>query len=193
MRQSEGMSNPMHTKGAEVDDPDRRNETRHDAARLGPVTARLVGGSEVRLVNFSNRGILVESDARLQIGARASVRITTKDGTVVVTGRVVRSRVKGLINGVLLYDAGLNLDNELSLAPAEIVEAAAPVAADPAEDAASDGAADEWSVDGEGSGLEFGGPIYGRQTMDGEAMLQLFASVPQNLAELRRLAADNQW
>ena len=32
-----------------------------------------------------------------------------------------------------------------------------------------------------------------RQTMDDEAMVQLFATVPQDLAELRRLAADNQW
>ena len=60
----------------------------------------------MRLVNFSNRGILVESDSRLLIGARASVRITTSDASVVVTGRVVRSRVKGLVNGVLCMMLG---------------------------------------------------------------------------------------
>jgi hypothetical protein len=98
---------------------ERRTEVRHDAKRLGQVSARMVGGAEVRLVNFSNRGILVESDSRLLIGARASVRITTSDASLIVTGRVVRSRVKGLVNGVLLYDAGLNLDSELSLAQVE--------------------------------------------------------------------------
>jgi hypothetical protein len=43
---------------------------------------------------------------------------------------------------------------------------------------------------------EFGIPLPAvamRQTMDDEAMVQLFATVPQDLAELRRLAADNQW
>lgn len=179
---------------------ERRTEIRHDAARLGTVTARLIGGSEVRLVNFSNRGILVESDSRLLIGARASVRITTSDASVVVTGRVVRSRVKGLVNGVLVYDAGLNLDSELSLASAEVLEAAAPMkplkcegpaaaAAAPDRDAAV-GAAESWEDS------EFGIPLPAlptRQTMDDEAMVQLFATVPQDLAELRRLAADNQW
>ena len=72
------MSRPVQTEPADAGH-DRRVETRHDAASLGEVTARLVGGSAVRLVNFSNRGILVESDTRLLIGARASVRITTGD------------------------------------------------------------------------------------------------------------------
>lgn len=157
---------------------ERRTEIRHDAKRLGEVTARLVGGSVVRLVNFSNRGILVESDTRLLIGARASVRITTRDGVLLVTGRVVRSRVKGLVNGVLLYDAGLNLDSELSLAPTEPEELPAPPAAD---DAAVD-PADSWEA-------EDAEP----RAVDDAAMLQLFASVPQGLAELRKLAVANQW
>jgi hypothetical protein len=187
----------------ETADNERRTEIRHDAAKLGAVTARLIGGSEVRLVNFSNRGILVESDSRLLIGARASVRITTSDASVVVTGRVVRSRVKGLVNGVLVYDAGLNLDSELSLASAEVLEAAAPAKTPAAEAPAAvgqDGAgqdADEAVAAVESwEDTEFGIPLPAvqmRQTMDDEAMVQLFATVPQDLAELRRLAADNQW
>jgi hypothetical protein len=187
---AEGDWNPHH---------DRRTETRHDAARLGPVTARLIGGAEVRLVNFSNRGILVESDSRLLIGARASVRITTRDASVVVTGRVVRSRVKGLVNGVLVYDAGLNLDSELSLAAAEGLETAATPT--PAADAQETGP--ERVPDAAGEAVASTEPwddlsvalpaVVMRQTMDDEAMVQLFATVPQDLAELRRLAADNQW
>lgn len=197
------MSKTGQTESADSDwNPhhDRRTETRHDAARLGPVTARLIGGSEVRLVNFSNRGVLVESDSRLLIGARASVRITTRDASVVVTGRVVRSRVKGLVNGVLLYDAGLNLDSELSLAAAEGLESAAPA---PTLAADAPDAAPERVPDASGEAVTAGEPwddlsvalpaVVMRQTMDDDAMLQLFATVPQDLAELRRLAADNQW
>jgi hypothetical protein len=173
---------------------ERRTETRHDAKRLGEVTARLVGGAGVRLVNFSNRGILVESDSRLQIGARASVRITTKDASIIVTGIVVRSRVKGLVNGVLLYDAGLNLDSELSLVPAELEsepEAVRAEDADPEE--AAETWADEPSASLELEGLDGSRAVEMRQPMNDEAMLQLFTTVPQDLAELRRLAASNQW
>jgi hypothetical protein len=193
------MSKTVKTDAAEADAThhERRTEIRHDAAKLGTVTARLIGGSEVRLVNFSNRGILVESDSRLLIGARASVRITTSDASVVVTGRVVRSRVKGLVNGVLVYDAGLNLDTELSLASAEMLEAAAPAAeTTEAQAAASQHGEDAVAAGDSWEDSEFGlalPPVATRQTMDDEAMVQLFATVPQDLAELRRLAADNQW
>jgi hypothetical protein len=181
---------------AEASQHERRTEVRHDARKLGTVTARLIGGSEVRLVNFSNRGVLVESDTRLLIGARATIRITTSDASVVVTGRVVRSRVKGLVNGVLVYDAGLNLDSELSLATADMLQdepvaAAASVEAEPAAAEPEDApAVESWDE----TDLSMPLPaVAARQTMDDEAMVQLFATVPQDLAELRRLAADNQW
>jgi hypothetical protein len=196
------MSKPANTDSAEADwapHHDRRTEIRHDAKRLGTVSARLIGGAEVRLVNFSNRGVLVESDSRLLIGARASVRITTSDASVVVTGRVVRSRVKGLVNGVLLYDAGLNLDSELSLVSAETLQAAAAEASapQPAVDASATAPAageplvESWDEEAPVAVLEGARSL--RQSMDDDAMVQLFATVPQDLAELRRLAADNQW
>jgi len=97
---------------------ERRASPRHAASSLGSVSARIIGGSQVELVNFSARGVLFECDSRLLIGARASVRITTTDANLIVTGRVVRSRVKGLVNGALRYDAALALDSELALQPA---------------------------------------------------------------------------
>jgi hypothetical protein len=96
------MSNDvqMHEDlAAGVAGDDRRGSARHAAGSLGSVNARIIGGSQVDLVNFSSRGVLFECDSRLLIGARASVRITTTDANLVVTGRVVRSRVKGLVNG----------------------------------------------------------------------------------------------
>jgi hypothetical protein len=117
----EVMSNDVqpHEDVAErVAGEERRASARHAARSLGSVTARIIGGSQVDLVNFSNRGVLFECDSRLLIGARASVRITTPDANLIVTGRVVRSRVKGLVNGALRYDAALVLDTELGLVPA---------------------------------------------------------------------------
>ena len=120
------MSNDVQSHEAvaeRVSGGERRDGLRHAAQSLGSVTARIIGGSQVDLVNFSSRGVLFECDSRLLIGARASVRITTTDANIIVTGRVVRSRVKGLVNGALRYDAALVLDSELALAPA-IIEAA---------------------------------------------------------------------
>jgi hypothetical protein len=126
------MSNNVqsHEELAEgVTGGERRSDVRHTARSLGSVTARIIGGSQVDLVNFSSRGVLFECDSRLLIGARASVRITTTDANLVVTGRVVRSRVKGLVDGALRYDAALVLDKELGLAPAILADAV-PAAAD---------------------------------------------------------------
>ena len=122
------MSNDVQSHeelAAGVAADDRRGGVRHAARSLGSVTARIIGGSQVDLVNFSSRGVLFECDSRLLIGARASVRITTTDANLVVTGRVVRSRVKGLVNGALRYDAALVLDKDLALAPAVLASAPA--------------------------------------------------------------------
>jgi hypothetical protein len=105
---------------------ERRGRVRHAARVLGAVNARIIGGSQVDLVNVSSRGVLFECDSRLLIGARASVRITTTDANLVVTGRVVRSRVKGLVNGALRYDAALVLDHEFALPPVILAESPAP-------------------------------------------------------------------
>ena len=75
---------------------ERRASPRHAASSLGSVSARIIGGSQVELVNFSARGVLFECDSRLLIGARASVRITTTDANLIVTGRVVRSGWRAL-------------------------------------------------------------------------------------------------
>ena len=116
----------MHESAVErAPGEERRASPRHAASVLGSVNARIIGGSPVELVNFSSRGVLFECDSRLLIGARASVRITTTDANLIVTGRVVRSRVKGLVNGALRYDAALALDSELALMPA-VVEPVAP-------------------------------------------------------------------
>lgn len=123
------MSNDVQSHESVVErlpGEERRASPRHAASTLGSVTARIIGGSPVDLVNFSARGVLFECDSRLLIGARASVRITTTDANLIVSGRVVRSRVKGLVNGALRYDAALALDHELTLRPMLIVSDAAP-------------------------------------------------------------------
>ena len=79
------------------------------------MVARLVGGSEVRLMDFARRGVLLESDTRLLIGAKATIKITTTDTAISVRGHVVRSRVAGVKGGALMYHTALALEEDLGL------------------------------------------------------------------------------
>jgi hypothetical protein len=147
------MSNDVQSHESVVErlpGEERRASPRHAATTLGSVTARIIGGSPVDLVNFSARGVLFECDSRLLIGARASVRITTPDANLIVSGRVVRSRVKGLDNGALRYDAALALDHELTLRPMLVASDAAPAAVELANgsDDTGDDVAFESELDG---------------------------------------------
>src|SRR6266498_1585300 len=98
---------------ARGDSDDRRRAPRHDAANLGNVITRVIGGGEVKLLDFSRSGVLIESDSRLSIGAKATVRLTTTDASLTVRGQVVRSKVAGL-NGRIVYHTALALDDDLT-------------------------------------------------------------------------------
>jgi hypothetical protein len=168
----------------------RRNDQRHDARALGPVVARLVGGSEVRLMDFARRGVLLESDTRLLIGAKATIKITTTDTTISVRGHVVRSRVAGVKGGALVYHTALALEEDLGLTDA--------VAAPAKESAFDEG--DEPDELADTADLLIGGSEHALSASavtghdaPSESVLELLANVPLDLAELRRRAAVNNW
>lgn len=167
---------------------DRRIEQRHDARALGPVVARLVGGSEVRLMDFARRGVLLESDTRLLIGAKATIKITTTDTTISVRGQVVRSRVAGVKGGALVYHTALALEEDLGLANSVVSrQVSEPVFEELAE---PDDLADLLSAGSERALAA--GAVTGPDAPP-ESVLELLANVPHDLAELRRRAAVNNW
>ena len=167
------------------DSDDRRRAPRHDANQLGSVITRVIGGGEVKLLDFSRTGILIESDARLAIGAKATIRLTTTDASLTVRGEVVRSKVAG-VNGTIVYHTALALQDDLSSLE-KVVPAAPEKPAKGTDDAmaaadASDGSEHASSLDLE-SGVE--APV--------DPILEFLATVPHDLAELRRRAAVNNW
>ena len=83
-----------------------------------------MGGHEVRLIDLSRRGLLVETESRLAIGAKATIRIATIEGIVYVRGLVVRSRVVGIGTSIVFHTA-LALEEDLALADALAREQAA--------------------------------------------------------------------
>ena len=109
------MGEPQRSDDVESD---RRSSPRFPAELLGKASVRLLGGSEVTLINFSERGILFQSETRLLVGARGTIRIVVGTETTIAAGTVVRSLVQGMASGKLAFHTALALDQPLALAAA---------------------------------------------------------------------------
>jgi hypothetical protein len=118
---------------AGLDDANRRVFRRLPASALPALSARLGGGvgTEVRLIDLSRGGARFESETRLLPGSTVAIRLVTPDSTIVMVGRVVRSRVARLEHGGLGYDAAISFEKPLkdlidepgdSLAPPVVVQ-----------------------------------------------------------------------
>lgn len=97
-----------------VGEAERRNWPRIPADALPNVSAKLATGPEIRLVDLSRGGARFECEKRLLPGAKVALRLVTPDGTLVVRGRVVRSRIVRLERGGLGYDAAIAFNETLS-------------------------------------------------------------------------------
>jgi hypothetical protein len=95
-------------------DDDRRVSVRHDSSELGDVMARVLGVCNAHLIDISRRGVLFESEARLTMGLKVSLRITTSDASVALKGVVVRSKFMMRDKGAI-YQTALSLDEDISL------------------------------------------------------------------------------
>ena len=100
---------PVET-GAEL-----RKYARRPASDVPDLKARLVAGSDVRLVNVSRRGVLVETDARLMPNSAVTVRFVTDAGSVVLKGCVVRSSIALMSKASLVYRTAVSFDQDISL------------------------------------------------------------------------------
>jgi hypothetical protein len=105
---------PNQDRKSPRESDDRRASVRHDSTQFGTVLARVLGRCDARLLDVSRRGVLFDSEARLTIGAKTTIRITTTDTSVALKGTVVRSRVVTLGKAVI-YQTALQLDEDLAL------------------------------------------------------------------------------
>ena len=94
-------------------DADRRAEVRVPASTLGVVQSRFVGAGALDLVNYTSRSLYGQSSTRLLIGSSISVRLATAALNAVVRGRVVRSSLTQVVNGVPRYEIAVVLDHEM--------------------------------------------------------------------------------
>jgi hypothetical protein len=96
---------------------ERRAELRVPASTLRDVRSRLVGGSDFALLNYTSHSLYGQSRSRLLVGARISVRLATATLNAIVTGRVVRSSLIAVTDGVPSYDVAVALENAVDWSP----------------------------------------------------------------------------
>jgi len=112
---------------AEDENAERHDVNRRRAARLPPSaipllkSVRLVAGPEVKLINVSRGGALIESEARLSPGSALCVRLVTGESIYLLKGRVLRARAASMSGSELRYHIALAFDEEFSVVAKEEV------------------------------------------------------------------------
>lgn len=184
----------MRTQLSPDDEPqgaDRRTSPRVPASSVPNLKARLLAGPDVRLVDLSRRGVLLETQTRLLPGSPIRLKFVADDATLVLKGAVVRSSVSTFGEQGLVYRTAVAFDEDISICDESLWSV------DPREDApvgfarpatgefviVPPPAADEAP---EGSALPHAVP--GAAT--GTTLITLFANDRESL---RSMLADNDW
>ena len=106
--------------GAAAVQVESRIDPRFPAAAVPTITSiRLSPGDTVELLNISRSGVLVEGSTRFVPGTRITVLFDGGFSPARIKGKVVRSYVSSIKDGMLLYHSGLQFDNRLDNNPAE--------------------------------------------------------------------------
>lgn len=135
---------PHRHRDAHAPSPDaseeRRRSVRLPASAVPYLAARLVGGPDVRLINISRRGVLVETTTRLLPGSPVGIKFVAADATLILRGCVVRSSVAVLNGSALRYHTAVSFSEDIGLCdaslwgPAAAVSSASPSSPEPSVD-----------------------------------------------------------
>ena len=108
---------------------ERRASPRRPASELPFLkSVKLLAGPEVRLIDVSRGGAQLESETPLPPGTRVCLRLVTTDTTLLIDGRVLRSRVSCLQPGLVRYRSAVAFDEEVALFSVDKADSAARVA-----------------------------------------------------------------
>jgi hypothetical protein len=165
------MNDRLESGPESHENEERRREVRLDATTLPHLSAHLVRGPAVRLLDISRRGALVESDTPLRPGRSVSLRFATPDAELTLTGCVVRTTVSAVTKTHLKYRIGLSFGDDNTLCT-RLLER------ESSEDAAP---------------LPVGAEQAGTAAGDSDQVLTLVTSVAQSANELRDMLVVNNW
>ncbi len=101
----------------------RRKAPRLDATAIPSLKGiNEVGGPEVKLINISRGGALIESQERLSTGSNICLRLVTEDKVHLIKGRVLRYSVSSLVDGVIRYQSAIVFDEDFTMMPEKAEE-----------------------------------------------------------------------
>lgn len=179
------MSDPAFAR--HLSDPsERRASRRLRAGDLPTLTARLVAGPDVVLIDVSRGGARFESENRLLPGTNVGLRLVQQDRLFLATARVVRSRVARIESGKLRYESAVAFEKDCPLVaeyhradPVADVTVDAPL--ETVADASPDGASDLV----EAMPAAAGAPTF--------RIVSVKALLPKAAPGVRHLLSTNRW
>ena len=181
---------------------DRRVWPRIPASQLPDLSVNLTTGPDIRLIDISRGGALFECSKRLVPASTVALRLVTPDGTHIVRGRVVRSRIVRLERGGLGYQAAIAFNETLQDLKEPETPPAAEAPPEPTPTAALwAGAVGEPAAGNRHAELAAHEPDPALATTNGDSadaawtppLLTLTASVLQTSDELREIFNGNDW
>src|SRR5262245_50364565 len=187
---------------------DRRVWPRIPASQLPDLSVNLTTGPDIRLIDISRGGALFECSKRLVPASTVALRLVTPDGTHIVRGRVVRSRIVRLERGGLGYQAAVAFNETLQdLKEPEATPAAAAPPPEPEPEPTPTASLWAGAVGEPATGNSHAAPPAPPEagaapsTTNGDGadaawvppMLTLTASVLQTSEELREIFNGNDW
>lgn len=181
----------------------RREHVRVKPDDRNRLAATLASGSDIRLIDLSRGGAQFECERRFLPNASVSLRLRTRDGEVLVNGRVVRSRIVRLASGGLGYLVGVAFSNPLQKDPGEdeAPAAARPASASPGDrDLAPARPVTSSPVDPVPTPVDTAADITAEEALAFEsglqfapAMLMVTASVDTTSEQLQDMFNGNDW
>lgn len=94
----------MQTDSQTSDAPERRQWPRLPASMLGDVSASIVSGPDVKLVNLSRGGAQIEVPTRYPMRSWVRLRLTRSTGEVTIAaGTVLWAQVASMVDGRINY------------------------------------------------------------------------------------------
>lgn len=128
------------------DGPNRRKHQRVPANLLPSLSARLIGGASVKLLDVSRRGVRLETPLHMRPGQTVCIRFVAADATVTLSAAVVRATVAHIESDGVRYETALSLAGDLVLCD-QLKEAATQEATAPSAEGSADPAAAASSLD----------------------------------------------
>jgi hypothetical protein len=100
---------------------DRRKTPRFDPSVIPFLEAvHLVGGPEVKLVNISRGGALIESQERLSPGLSIMLKIATAETVYLLKGCILRYDVSSIDDTVPHYYSAIAFDEDFTILPQKV-------------------------------------------------------------------------